>query len=69
MCVRGYLNGDGNGYTTHISLFFVIMKGEFDNLLHWPFEYKVSMILVGEQQTQIVSISVNIPFPSYTAIR
>ena len=48
MCVRAYLNGDGSGYNTHLSLFFVIMKGEFDNLLKWPFDHKVSMILVGE---------------------
>ncbi len=48
MCVRAYLNGDGSGYNTHLSLFFVIMRGEFDNLLKWPFDYKVSMILVGE---------------------
>ncbi len=48
MCIRGYLNGDGMGYQSHLSLFFVIMRGECDPLLKWPFEYKVSMILVGE---------------------
>ncbi len=48
MCIRGYLNGDGMGYQSHLSLFFVIMRGEYDPLLKWPFEYKVSMILVGE---------------------
>jgi TNF receptor-associated factor 2/TNF receptor-associated factor 3 len=47
MCIRAYLNGDGMGYKTHLSLFFVLMKGECDPLLKWPFEYKVSMILVG----------------------
>ena len=48
MCIRAYLNGDGSGYKTHLSLFFVLMKGEYDALLRWPFDYKVSMILVGE---------------------
>ena len=48
MCVRAYLNGDGMGYKTHLSLFFVLMKGEFDALLKWPFEYKVSLILVDQ---------------------
>ena len=48
MCVRAYLNGDGMGYKTHLSLFFVLMKGEFDPLLKWPFEYKVSLILVDQ---------------------
>ena len=47
MCIRAYLNGDG--YKTHLSLFFVVMKGEYDALLKWPFDYKVSMILVGKE--------------------
>ena len=49
MCIRAYLNGDGSGYKTHLSLFFVLMKGEYDALLRWPFDYKVSMILVGKE--------------------
>jgi len=48
MCIRAYLNGDGSGYKTHLSLFFVVMKGEYDALLKWPFNNKVSMILVGK---------------------
>lgn len=48
MCLRVYLNGDGMGYKTHLSLFFVLMKGEFDALLKWPFEYKVSLIMVDQ---------------------
>ena len=51
MCIRAYLNGDGMGYKTHLSLFFVLMKGECDPLLKWPFEYKISMILVGKSNT------------------
>ena len=27
MCARVYLNGDGMGKTTHMSLFFVVMRG------------------------------------------
>ena len=50
MCIRAYLNGDGSGYKTHLSLFFVLMKGEYDALLRWPFDYKVSMILVGKEE-------------------
>ena len=50
MCIRAYLNGDGTGNKTHLSLFFVLMKGEYDALLKWPFDYKVSMILVNQNQ-------------------
>ena len=28
--------------------FFVVMKGEFDAVLKWSFEHKISMILVGK---------------------
>ena len=48
MCIRAYLNGDGIGYDTHLSIFFVLMKGEYDPLLKWPFDYKVSLILVDQ---------------------
>ena len=48
MCIRVYLNGDGMGHKTHLSLFFVLMKGEFDALLKWPFDLKVSLILVDQ---------------------
>ena len=48
MCVRAHLNGDGMGYKTHLSLYFVLMKGEYDQLLKWPFESKVSFILVDQ---------------------
>lgn len=36
-----YLNGDGAGKGTHMSLFFVVMKGDYDALLPWPFRHKV----------------------------
>ena len=50
MCIRAYLNGDGSGEGTHISIFFVIMKGEYDPLLQWPFDNKVSLVLVDQDQ-------------------
>uniref|UniRef100_A0A3Q3A2F5 MATH domain-containing protein n=1 Tax=Kryptolebias marmoratus TaxID=37003 RepID=A0A3Q3A2F5_KRYMA len=40
MCARVYLNGDGMGKGTHLSLFFVVMRGEYDALLPWPFKQK-----------------------------
>uniref|UniRef100_H2YBL8 MATH domain-containing protein n=1 Tax=Ciona savignyi TaxID=51511 RepID=H2YBL8_CIOSA len=46
MCARIYLNGDGMGKGTHMSLFFVVMKGEYDALLPWPFRQKVTLMLL-----------------------
>uniref|UniRef100_A0A673XYD0 TNF receptor-associated factor n=1 Tax=Salmo trutta TaxID=8032 RepID=A0A673XYD0_SALTR len=40
MCLRIYLNGDGTGRASHLSLFFVVMRGHSDALLKWPFNQK-----------------------------
>ena len=37
VCLRVYLNGDGMGRGSCISIFVVIMKGEYDGLLEWLF--------------------------------
>lgn len=46
MCLRIYLNGDGTGRGTHLSLFFVVMRGHSDALLKWPFNQKVTFIYI-----------------------
>ncbi|KAI8518512.1 hypothetical protein Bbelb_045290 [Branchiostoma belcheri] len=43
MRAQVYLNGYGRGEDTHISVFFVMMKGEYDAILPWPFRQKVSV--------------------------
>lgn len=48
MCARVYLNGDGMGKGTHLSLFFVVMRGEYDALLPWPFRQKVTLMLMDQ---------------------
>ncbi len=48
MCLRLYILGDGIGKNTHMSLFFVVMKGEFDNILSWPFTNKVAFKLINQ---------------------
>ena len=48
MCIRVYLNGDGIGKGTHISVFFVLMKSEHDCLLSWPFKQSVRFTLINQ---------------------
>ena len=48
MCLRLYILGDGIGKNTHMSLFFVIMRGEFDSILQWPFTHKVTFKLINQ---------------------
>ncbi|UYM17222.1 hypothetical protein [Endozoicomonas euniceicola] len=43
-----YLNGDGFGKGSHISLFFLIMRGEYDALQVWPFYKKITMLLLDQ---------------------
>ncbi|CAF3903083.1 unnamed protein product, partial [Rotaria sordida] len=45
MRVRLYLNDDGNARRTHMSLFFVLMRGRNDPILKFPFNYKVTFCL------------------------
>ncbi|XP_037347886.1 TNF receptor-associated factor 2 [Talpa occidentalis] len=54
MCLRVYLNGDGTGRGTHLSLFFVVMKGPHDALLRWPFNQKVTLMLLDQNNREHV---------------
>ena len=49
MCARVYPNGDGMGKSSHLSLFFVLMKGNFDAILTWPFKQRVTFCLINQQ--------------------
>ena len=48
MCVRVYLNGDGAGKGTYLSLFFVLMRSEHDDLLGFPFKQSVRFTLINQ---------------------
>ncbi|CAF2173755.1 unnamed protein product [Rotaria magnacalcarata] len=52
MRARLYLNGDGNARRTHMSLFFVLMRGRYDAILSWPFNYKVTFCLHDQSPQQ-----------------
>ena len=45
-CTRLYLQGDGMGRSTHVSLFFVVMKSEYDQLLNWPMQRRITLELI-----------------------
>ncbi|CAF1217573.1 unnamed protein product [Rotaria sordida] len=52
MRFRLYLAGDGNARRTHMSLFFVLMRGEYDSVLQFPFSYKVTFCLFDQTSQQ-----------------
>ena len=42
------MNGEGVGKEDYISLYLVIMKSEYDNVLQWPFQKSVQFTLVNQ---------------------
>ena len=51
VCARLYPNGDGLGKGHYVSLFFVIMQGECDAMLPWPFQQTVTFKLLDQERT------------------
>jgi len=45
MRARLDLYGDGDARGTHMSIFFVILKGKYDAILTWPFDFPVIFCL------------------------
>ena len=50
MCLRVYANGYGKGKGTHVSVFAYLMRGEFDDVLEWPFLGHVVIQLCNQLQ-------------------
>lgn len=48
MSIRVVANGDGQGKETHISVYAVVMKGEYDNNLEWPIQGIVTVELLNQ---------------------
>ena len=59
LCLRLYMNGDGSGKGTHLSLFLSIMKGEYDSLLQWPFPCHVTLMLLDQRGQDHITESFN----------
>ena len=45
-------NGFDPGNNTHLSLYLVIMKGEYDATLTWPFHKKATFTLIDQQENE-----------------
>ena len=52
MRLRLYFNGDGQALNTHLSIFLVIFRGEYDAILTWPFNFKVTFCLFDQTVAQ-----------------
>lgn len=48
MRLRLYMNGNGAGKGTHMSIFFVIMRGDYDHELQWPFNHRAKFVVIDQ---------------------
>jgi len=48
MCVRVNLDGVENAQGTHLSLFVHLMKGDYDELLPWPFSGSITLTVINQ---------------------
>ena len=51
--LRLYPDGDGIGENTHLSMYIIVMKGEYDAILPWPFKKKVTVTLLDQQEDPV----------------
>ena len=52
MCLCVYPNGYGDGRDTHISCYVCLMSGEYDDILEWPFQGKVTVELLNQLENK-----------------
>lgn len=45
--------GDGRGKNTHLSVFIIVMKGDYDAILSWPFKKEVKFTLIDQQEDPV----------------
>merc|ERR1712223_416420 len=43
-----FLNGNGGGENSHLSVYIKLLPGEYDSILRWPFKYTVSFTLLDQ---------------------
>ncbi|XP_057199153.1 TNF receptor-associated factor 5 isoform X4 [Triplophysa rosa] len=48
LSIRAYLGGDSSGRGTYLSLYVMIMRGDFDSLLPWPFCQNITLTLLDQ---------------------
>ena len=51
--VRSHLNGSWFGKNTHLSVYIIVMQGEYDAILPWPFRKKVKFTLIDQQDDSV----------------
>ena len=48
--LRLFPNGSSTGKNTHLSIYLVVLKGDFDSILKWPFSKRVTFTLIDQYE-------------------
>ncbi|KXJ22003.1 TNF receptor-associated factor 4 [Exaiptasia diaphana] len=59
-------NGNGEGLGTHVSVYLIIMRGEYDAILTWPFPHKIKFMLLDQKPDQAQRKNVDFTCISHT---
>lgn len=59
VCVRLYMNGHGHEQNSHLSFFFVLMKGDYDAIIEWPFSHRVELKIMGQGNSRGDDVTVS----------
>ena len=46
-----------SGKGTHVSIYIQVVKGAYDNILSWPFEGRITITLIDQQEDEIERIN------------
>ena len=55
MIVQICPNGYGDARDAYMSLYVAIVRGEFDDLLHWPFDGSITVEIIFNRTTELWS--------------
>ena len=53
-----FLNGNGGGENSHVSIYIKILPGEYDCILKWPFRHTISFILLDQNSDRKSAVNV-----------
>jgi len=53
-----FLNGNGGGEDTHMSMYIKILPGEFDSILKWPFKHTISFSLMDQNPDRAAAVNI-----------
>ena len=68
-CISLYLYGDGMGRATHVSIFLVVIKSEYNELLPWPMKMRVTFEMINLEHEEDIIIAIFVSNPKSSSFQ